>query len=117
MQGSILRITGANASTPINASAVNGQGGGTVTTSITAPGVTTTVASTLMISFCSTLGAGNSYTPPAGMTELVDANASFASEDVASEPISAAGATGTRTVNITNLGSVHGLAQTIAVRP
>jgi hypothetical protein len=117
MLGSILRITGANATTPINASAANGQGAGTVTSSITAPGVTTTVASTLMITFCSTLGAGNSHTPPAGMTEHVDTSASFGSDGVASEPISAAGATGTRTVSITNLGSVHGLAQTVAVRP
>jgi hypothetical protein len=117
MLGSILRITGANASTPINASAANGQGGGTVTSSITAPGVTTTVVSTLMITFCSTLGAANSYTPPGSMTEHVDASASLGSEDVASEVISAAGATGTRTFTITNLGSVHGLAQTIAVRP
>jgi hypothetical protein len=117
MLGTILRITGADATTPINASAANGQGAGTVTSSITAPGVTTTVANTLMITFSSTLGAANSYTPPAGMTERVDTSAGWGSEEIAYESISAAGATGTRTIGITNLGSVHGLAQTIAVRP
>jgi hypothetical protein len=116
MIGAIVRITGANVTSPIDAHAGNGQGG-TVSTAITAPSVTTTVANTLLLTFASTTGA-NTYTPAAGMTERLDFTiGKWASEQVASEAIAATGATGQRSITISDVGNVYAVAQSIAIRP
>ncbi len=115
MFASMLRISGANATTPIDASAGDSQGGPASTT-IVAPSVTTAAAGTLLLTFASTTDM-NTYTPAAGMTEHVDANdGKWVSAQVASQHIAAAGATGTRTITISNEGNVYAVASTIALR-
>jgi hypothetical protein len=115
MVAAMLRITGANTTNPVDVSAGNSQGG-TVSTTITAPSVTTTVANTLLLTFASTTD-GNTYTPAAGMTEQVDyTSGRWMSEQVATQAIAAAGATGTRTITINNIGNVYAVASTLAIR-
>jgi len=70
-----------------------------------APSVTTTVADTLLLcGFASTtFNNACTYTPPGGMTELIDYQpvANYIAVEAASETRSSAGATGTRTATVT----------------
>jgi hypothetical protein len=116
MIAAALRITGANATTPIDTSAGSSQGG-TVSTTIVAPSVTTTVPNTLLLTFASTTD-GNTYTPAPGMTERIDTTiGTWISEQVATQTIAAAGPTGTRTITLSAMGNVYAAASTLAIRP
>ena len=116
MVAAVLRITGANAGSPIDTSAGSSQGG-TVSTTIVAPSVTTTVPDTLLLTFASTTD-GNTYTPAAGMTEVIDTTiGKWMSEQVAGQTIAAAGPTGTRTITLSAMGNVYAAASTLAIRP
>lgn len=84
--------------------------------SITCPTVTTTQDDTTLICVAGTLAtAVRTFAPPAGMTERFDGNFG-ASIGIFDEVIPAAGATGTRTTDLTGGNSGGGAGITIALR-
>jgi hypothetical protein len=111
--GGITRLTGVDASTPVNVSAgATGSG-----TSVAAPSVTTTVENTLLVGFFGS-NTNATFTAPDAMTERLDvANASSSGPAVeaASGAWTAIGATGTRTATASKTGAWA--AQLVAVRP
>jgi hypothetical protein len=68
--GGILDYSGVSTTSPINAQ--GGQGNSSVTTSITAPSITTTVANATVVGMFAS-GDKNSITPPSGMAEQAEA--------------------------------------------
>ena len=114
--GGILDYAGVNTANPIDVH--GGLTTTTVTTTITAPSITTTVDGDEIVGLFD-IGGGNSITPPAGMTGRGQAVSSAGSLHVTWEGSDSlqtgAGATGTRTATATvahpNVG------QLIALRP
>lgn len=115
--GGMLRFSGVDSASPIVAEAGQATPSGTAHT---APSITTTVPDTMLVSSHSANSAAF-WTPPAGMTERVDA-ASLAvpnnlgiSLEVNTEPFAPVGATGTRTASwapppAADTGATHMLA-------
>ncbi|MGE3172700.1 MAG: beta strand repeat-containing protein [Planctomycetota bacterium] len=111
----ILAFSGVDTATPIDAEA------GQATASAlahAAPGITTTVANTMLVT-CHEMTSAATWTPPAGMTEVIDLSSQSAPNAVGIslsmnvEVRSAAGATGTRTATAANdadTGACHALA-------
>lgn len=97
--GAILRITGADSTTPVLTSAA--QSSFSSVTDHPAPSVNATTTDCLLVcGFTGRAGGGNSYTPPSGMTELLDigsAGASSAYLAIAHLDITSTGNTGTKT--------------------
>ena len=95
ISGGLLAVSGAGSS-PINASGSQTNGG--QSSSVSAPSITTTVPSALLV-FGGACNAASSFTAPAGMSEQWD-RASTGSPAVATETATAGfpnpGATGTR---------------------
>ena len=75
---------------------------------LTAPTITTTVASTFLLyvgAHWNSSSPAQSFTPPSGMTEAIDANASQTAGILAYQTLDVAGATGTRTATELVAGS------------
>jgi hypothetical protein len=115
--GGILTFTGVNTSTPINIE--NGQNTANGLTHAT-PSVTTTVATTMLVTAHSFTSAAT-WTPPAGMNEVVDV-ASIAVPQTTGISLeinyviqASAAATGTKTATASNDADV-GNAQIVALR-
>jgi hypothetical protein len=106
MAGGIFDITGANATTPINAS--NGQSNGTTASkSVPAPSITTTVVHTLLI-YGGAVNSNANWTAPGLMSEgwQQSTNGPYKiSTESAGQPIANAGATGTRTGFLSTSGT------------
>jgi hypothetical protein len=112
--GGIVAYSGVDTASPINASSgTTGSG-----TTVTAPSVTTTVASTMLVGFFGT-AVPATFTAPAGMSERFDAFATAgtyrAATEGADQLLGAAGATGTRSATA-SLGSTT-VAQLVALKP
>jgi MSHA biogenesis protein MshQ len=113
--GGILAIAGASAAGPIAASL--GQANGTNSTSVTAPSVAPSVANALLV-FGGSANGAVTFTPPAGMTEQLDRGTTGTykvATAVATQPLAAAGATGTRVATISS--AVKSAAIAIAIAP
>jgi hypothetical protein len=112
--GGILAISGANTA-PIDASA--GQANATSSKNATAPSVTTTVPSTLLV-YGGSANSGVTFTPPVGMTEHLDLATTGTyrvATTVATQERAATGATGTRVATMPS--SVKSATVAIAIRP
>jgi len=109
----VLAVSGA---TSINAS--GSQSGGTSSTSVSAPSITTTAPSALLV-FGGACNNASSFTPPSGMTEQWDRASSGAGARVATETaiegFPGPGATGIRTATASS--SCRSVGVQIAVRP
>lgn len=115
--GSIHRITGHDATTPIDAS--GGQTNAS-SLSVTAPTITTATANTLLL-FASVItsngGGSATSTAPGGMTEVADFdNNGFGNlnSEICREAIAAIGATGTRVATASQ--NVTSAAQLVAIK-
>jgi len=103
--GAIFRVTGADSGSPIQATGTYSSPSGTTTCVI--PSVTASASGLLLALEVTNLGAtggsGVAFTPPAGMTTVgsayVDNGSQTSSVWVGQETLSAAGATGTRTIS------------------
>ena len=116
MSGGILAIVGANATIPINAS--GGQNSGaTLSTSVIAPSITTSVANTLL-AFGGACNVQVAFAPPPGMTEQWDRASSGSFRvvtETATQAFAGTGATGTRTATLSGACKNDGIL--IAVAP
>ncbi len=115
-----LLIRGVNQSTPIN---VSGGQTGSATDPI-APTVTTTVVNCLIVCWCSQVNLATSatYTAPAGYTERSDLNATNTGVSTGTSTSdtkiqAATGATGTATMNSSQLVATAYASQHLAVAP
>lgn len=91
----MLRITGADGTTPVYVSGSPGSGGSS--SSHVAPTLTATETDTLLLAFAAVAATGT-YTAPSGMTEVTDVTASSGNtSSVAKLNLSGTGATGTKT--------------------
>jgi hypothetical protein len=112
----VLLIRGHDLTTPIDAFTFSI---GAAVSSYVMTGVTTTTASCLLLGMYggrSSTATASTYTPPGSMTELQDlAGSSRFQIGAASEALSAAGATGTRTVTTTTTYNTSGAL--LAIRP
>lgn len=120
--GGILTFSGVNTAAPIDVS--GGQQVTGTTTSIAAPSVNTTEVNTILVTaHCVTSSgiAGSAWTPPTGMTEVVDisttSGASGESLGINYVVQTAAGATGTKTAMMSGHAELFGLGQILALRP
>lgn len=100
--GAMLRVTGAHATAPCYVTSTNAGG---TTTSHTATQVDATESETLLLGFYGngSFGAA-SYTPPSGMTEVLDIGSSAipgGGLEIARLDLSATGATGNKTATCT----------------
>lgn len=118
----IFRISGADATTPINVSggAINPAGDLVGVSNPAAPSVTTTVADCLLLCAAVSDTGDITYTAPSGMSLAWQQNQSNSglnrvSAAVASETISSSGATGTRT--FTPSTTSYWAAASIAIAP
>lgn len=113
--GGILAFTGVDTAAPVN---VSGGRANAVSTSITAPGVTTTVANTMLVGFFST-ATSTTVAPAAAMTERFDGASTTTNYRVtaegATQPLGAAGATGNRVANAA--ASAANVGQLVALKP
>ena len=112
--GGIVAYSGVDTNNPVNASA----GATGASASMTAPSVTTTISTTMLVSFWS--ARQESFTTPGSMTQRWNYSAgsganSSMSVGAADEAVAAAGATGTRTAS--KSGSLDWTAQSIALKP
>jgi hypothetical protein len=113
--GGIAAYTGVNTTTPVDASA--GQGNSISSTAVTAPSITTSVGNTMVVGLFGLFDFAT-FTPASGMTERWDftvnnpAGMAFAAT---TELRSATGATGGRTV--TSSFADTSIGQLIALRP
>ncbi|MGH9011881.1 MAG: metallophosphoesterase family protein, partial [Acidimicrobiia bacterium] len=121
MAGGITTFDGIDVVHPVDA--VNGSTGGGASTSVTAPGITTTVPNAVLVQLTA-VGSDGTLTPPAGMTEAWEAAAPGASTRkntrgaVASQSHAvqaAAGPTGSRTATVSTAG--RGIGVLLALRP
>ena len=114
--GGILAVSGARATAPINAS--GSQRNTSVTTSVTAPSITTTTGNALLV-FGGACNDIVTFTPPGGMIEQFDRATTSSSVRVATEVATAGlpnpGATGTRTA--TTSAACRSVGVDIAVAP
>jgi len=114
--GGIIAISGANQTTPINASAGQSNGGN-ASTSVPAPSITTTVPNALLI-YAGTGASAATYIPPGNMAEQFDRATSGTyrvSIETATQALANSGATGTRTALAST--SVRSIGLMFAVRP
>lgn len=117
--GTILRIAGVHATTPINVSA--GAGGSAADP--VAPTITTTSTNCMKIACCAQANAAAaSYTPPASYDEQSDGTATNlgvvqTTGEVATRVQAATGASGTATMDSTQLLATNYAALHIAVAP
>ena len=113
--GGMLAVSWAKATAPINAS--DSRRNTSVTTSVTAPSITTTTGNALLV-FGGACNETATFTPPVGMSEQFD-RATSSSTSVAAEVATAAfqnpGATGTRIA--TSSVSCRSVGVDIAVAP
>ena len=110
----IIRISGANTTTPIQVSAANSSG--TASTSVGAPAVTTTAANSLVLAFYTNNNI-STYTAATGTFEQYDApySATSPSNMLATFIKDVAGSTGTLTATSSN--SAAWAAQQVAINP
>lgn len=113
--GGMAAFRGVDTTTPIDTSA--GQTNGSASTSCTAPTVTATASGGMLLTFSS--GVGNvTFTPASGQTEQWDvtttAGSSNCASELATETLSASGATGTRASTMS--GSVTSLGQSVVLK-
>jgi hypothetical protein len=97
ISGGILDVFGVRATAPINAS--GSQSNGSATTSVSAPSITTTTPSTLLV-FGGACNNASTFAPPSTMTERWDRATTGSSARVATEvatgDFASPGATGVR---------------------
>jgi hypothetical protein len=113
--GGIIALSGANAVSPINVSAGQSNGS-TGSTSVPAPSVTTTVPNTLLL-YAGALNVAAAWTQPPFMSEQFERATSGTykvSIESATQPLTAAGATGTRTATLSTSGRSVGITFAIA---
>lgn len=116
-----LLIRGVNQTTPIN---VSGGQTGNATDPI-APTITTTVANTMLVAWCSQAETlANTYTAPSGYVERADLNSSILGGVTVAGALSAntrvqaaIGASGTATMDSTQILATNYLSQHIAIAP
>lgn len=113
--GGMVSVRGVDTTTPVDASA--GQTNGSASTSCTAPTVTASAAGGMLLTISS--GVGNlTFTPASGQTEQWDvtttAGSSNCASELATETLSASGATGTRASTMS--GSVTSLGQSVVLK-
>jgi len=112
----ILGYSGVNTAAPIDAS--NGQGSpSNSTTSVIAPSLTTSTNNTMLVGVFALFEGGQSFTPPTGMIERIDAthlNANLTLE-LTDQTHATTGATGTRTATSSFVDS--NIGQLIALKP
>jgi hypothetical protein len=113
ISGGLLDVSGAGS---LNAS--GSQSGGTSSTSVSAPSITTTAPSALLV-FGGACNNASSFTPPSGMTEQWDRSSSGSGARVATqtatEGFPGPGATGIRTATASS--SCRSVGVQIAVTP
>ncbi len=110
MSGGILALSGANQTSPINASGGQNNGTGT-STAVSAPSITTTLADTLLV-FGGACNVGTTLTPPAGMTEQWDRSSSGTykvTTEIATGAFGGPGATATRTATASSACKSDGI--------
>ena len=112
--GAILNYRGANTASPIDSH--SGQTN-LVSTPITAPGITTTVADTTLVAFYAMRQASGLVTPPIGMMERWGFNNSAINVtiEIADQAFAGVGATGDRIATATK--DDHTVGQFIAIAP
>jgi MSHA biogenesis protein MshQ len=123
--GGIVSFSGVDVSVPANI--VNGENGAATASgaSHTAPGVTTTVAGTMLVGSFELDSSTSDWTAPLGMTETVDVaslptpNDLGISLQMAHEVQAVAGASGPRTATASTVGANadQGAAHLLALRP
>jgi hypothetical protein len=116
MIGGIYALTGADPTSPINAS--GGQGNTQSSTTCTAPSITTTVASTLVLFGCVADNSTTTFTPPANMVEDWDLHTGGTFPipgEGAHAPLLAAGPTGPRAALM--LSGARSVAIQVAIAP
>lgn len=120
MLGSIHRVVGVDSTTPINVSGTNFGS----TNDPVAPSITTTVANCLKLCCCiKNNGVNLTFTPPANYTERTDQDANgllgahTGDGTTATRPQAAAAASGTATMDSTDILSTAWAAQHIAIAP
>jgi hypothetical protein len=121
--GGILRFSGVDGASPVNASTTNPM---TYTSfSVQANGVTPSAANTMLVTSHAFTSAANGWSPPGGMTEAVDV-ASIATPSTAGmgmemnyQAWATATATGARsaTANSSGTDSGYGIGHTLALTP
>jgi hypothetical protein len=118
--GGITTFDGIDVTHPVDAVAGSTNG---ASTSVSAPGITTTVPNTILVQLAAVV-SGGTFAPPGGMTEGWEAAApgsstrkntvgAVASESYALQP--AAGSTGSRTASVSTAGRSIGVL--LALRP
>jgi hypothetical protein len=120
--GGMLSFSGVDTGVPIDQSGQNATGSGF---SHNAASITTTADNAMLVSAHAFTSSTSDFTPPAGMTEVVDAtslarpNALGVGMEVNIEQRGLAGATGNRmaTANATGIDAGYGGALLIALRP
>jgi hypothetical protein len=120
--GGILTFSGVDITSPVDV-----HGGQEVTGSLTdfpAPSVNTTVANAMVVTahtVPSSGTAGSAWTPPTGMTEVVDASSASGTGGESIEinyvAQATAGATGTKTAMVAGNDNAFGATQTVALKP
>jgi type II secretory pathway pseudopilin PulG len=113
----LAAFSGVDNTSPINVA--NGQVN-TSSTNIVAPGITTTVANTMLVGLFGHAHA-DAINPPAGMTELYDvasgAGPNGATSEAANATQAAVGATGPRTATSTGNNDAVNIGHLVALRP
>ena len=111
--GGLLDISGAGA-TPINASAIQSNGG--PSTSVSAPSITTTVPNSLLV-FGGSCSETSTFTQPGGMTEQWDrttTGSAAVSTEAATAGFPGPGSTGLRTATVSTACRSAGIQVAIA---
>ncbi|MDP3700940.1 MAG: LamG domain-containing protein [Hylemonella sp.] len=119
--GALMAFRGVDVASPVNASASQSNAS---STALTAPGVTTTVADTLLVALYEFNQGGNSATPAAGMTEIFDGGTGAGPNGVtiagSIERQAAAGSSGNRVATAStasgNIGILLALTPAASVR-
>jgi hypothetical protein len=112
--GGIVDVSGASATTPINAS--DSQGNGGPQSAVTAPSISTTAANTLLL-FGGACNAGVTFAAPVPMSEQWDVASSGSARvasEAASQQLSSLGSTGTRVATASSNCRSVGLSIAIA---
>ena len=110
--GTIVLVTGADTSSPIDVSATYNSAF-TSATAQTAPTVTTTVADTLLLNFYGN-SLGYTYTPASSQTEVSDV-ANGVSAELTKLAVASSGATGTKTSTCSS--STYWVSMSVAIKP
>lgn len=116
----ILRISGADTTTPVDVDGATVDNGNPASTNMVAPSVTTTVDNTLVLRFYALSDGRNSNSTPTGLTEAYDTASGFGAGVTCSCAYvdqASAGASGTATSTTSAQTPEYTVSQTVAIAP